>query len=124
MKGMPYQVKKTTQRIQETLQIDDNGTLVDIPVDIYVDDVIQDYVRVTDQLKKVGTDPKELGAAVIKMMNLVFGGEGAVKILDLYQNRYMDMIGDIYPFVKDVVEPKLIRAMKEKTERYTSLLNR
>lgn len=121
---MPYQVKKTTQRIQETLQIDDNGTLVDIPVDIYVDDVIQDYVRVTDQLKKVGTDPKELGSAVIKMMNLVFGGEGAVKILDLYQNRYMDMIGDIYPFVKDVVEPKLIRAMKEKTARYTSLLNR
>ena len=121
---MPYQVKKTTQRIQETLQIDDNGTLVDIPVDIYVDDVVRDYVRVTDQLKNVGADPERLGAAVIEMMQLVFGGDGANKILNLYQNRYMDMIGDIYPFVKDVVEPKLIKAMKEKTERYTSLLNR
>lgn len=124
MKGMPYQVKKTTQRIHETLQIDDNGTLVNIPVDIYVDDVVRDYVRVTDQLKNVGADPERLGAAVIEMMQLVFGVEGANKILDLYQNRYMDMIGDIYPFVKDVVEPKLIKAMKEKTERYTSLLNR
>lgn len=119
-----YQVKKTTQRIQETLQIDDNGTLVDIPVDIYVDDVVCDYVRVTNQLKTVGTDPEKLGIAVIEMMQLVFGAEGANKILNLYQNRYMDMIGDIYPFVKDVVEPKLVRAMKEKTERYTSLLNR
>lgn len=119
-----YQVKKTTQRIQETLQIDDNGTLVDIPVDIYVDDVVRDYVRVTNQLKTVGTDPEKLGTAVIEMMQLVFGVEGAKKILDLYQNRYMDMIGDIYPFVKEVVEPKLVRAMQQKTERYTSLLNR
>lgn len=124
MKGMPYQVKKTTQRIQETLQIDDNGTLVDIPVDIYVDDVVRDYVRVTDQLKNVGADPERLGAAVIEMMQLVFGADGANKILDLYQNRYMDMIGDIYPFVKDMVEPKLVKAMKEKTARYISLLNR
>lgn len=123
MEGM-YQVKKTTQRIQETLQIDDNGTLVDIPVDIYVDDVVRDYVRVTNQLKTVGTDPEKLGTAVIEMMQLVFGVEGAKKILDLYQNRYMDMIGDIYPFVKEVVEPKLVRAMQQKTERYTSLLNR
>lgn len=121
---MAYQIKKTTQRIQDTLQIDDNGTLVDIPVDIYVDDVIRDYVRVTDQLKNIGTDPEKLGTAVIEMMQLVFGTDGAQKLLDLYQNRYMDMIGDVYPFVKNVVEPQLIRAMKEKTERYTSLLSR
>ena len=121
---MAYQVKKTEQRIRETLQIDDNGTLVNIPVDIYVDDVIRDYVRVTDQLKNIGTDPEKLGTAVIEMMQLVFGATGAQKLLDLYQNRYMDMIGDVYPFVKDVVEPKLINAMKEKTARYTSLLSR
>lgn len=121
---MAYQIKKTTQRIRETLQIDDNGTLVDIPVDIYVDDVIKDYVRVTDQLKNIGTDPEKLGTAVIEMMQLVFGVDGAQKLLDLYQNRYMDMIGDIYPFVKDVVEPQLVNAMKDKTARYTSLLNR
>lgn len=119
-----YQVKKTTQRIQDILQIDDNGTLVDIPVDIHVDDVIRDYVRVTNDLKEVNGDPEKLGTAVVEMMNLVFGAEGAEKLLNLYQNRYTDMIGDVYPFVKDVVEPQLIRAMKEKTERYTSLLNR
>ena len=36
---MAYQVKKTEQRIRETLQIvdGDSGTQVDIPVDIYVD---------------------------------------------------------------------------------------
>lgn len=119
-----YQVKKTAQRIQDTLQIDDNGTLVDIPVDVYVDDIIMDYVQVTNQLKAIGTDPEKLGNAVIKVFSLIFGADGAQKILDLYQDRYMDMIGDVYPFIKDVVEPKLIKAMKEKTERYTSLLNR
>lgn len=121
---MAYQIKKTEQRIRETLQIDDNGTLVDIPVDIHVDDVIRDYVRVTEQLKNIGTDPEKLGAAVIEMMQLMFGTAGAEKLLYLYQNRYMDMIGDVYPFVKDVVEPQLVKAMKEKTERYTSLLSR
>ena len=123
---MAYQVKKTEQRIRETLQIVDgtSGTSTDIPVDIYVDDVIRDYVRVTDQLKNIGTDPEKLGTAVIEMMQLVFGVTGAQKLLDLYQNRYMDMIGDVYPFVKEVVEPQLIRAMKDKTARYTSLLNR
>lgn len=121
---MAYQIKKTTQRIQDTLQIVDGDTIVDIPVDIYVDDVIRDYVRVTDQLKSVGTDPEKLGTAVIEMMQLVFGVAGAEKLLYLYQNRYMDMIGDVYPFVKEVVEPQVIRAMKDKTERYTSLLSR
>lgn len=119
-----YQVKKTTQRIQDTLQIDDNGTLVDIPVDIHVDDVVRDYIRVTNELKNIGGDPEKLGAAVVEMMNLVFGAEGAEKLLDLYQNRYLDMIGDVYPFIKDVVEPKLIKAMKAMTDRYTGLLNR
>lgn len=119
-----YQVKKTTQRIQDTLRINDDGTIVDIPVDIYVDDVIRDYVRVTNQLKDVGQDPEKLGQAVIDIFNLVFGAEGAKKILDLYQNRYMDMVGDVYPFVKDVIEPQLVKAMKQKTDRYTSLLNR
>jgi hypothetical protein len=123
---MAYQVKKTEQRIRETLQIVDgtSGTSTDIPVDIYVDDVIKDYVRVTDQLKTVGTDPEKLGNAVIEMMGLVFGAAGAEKLLYMYQNRYMDMIGDIYPFIKDVVEPQLVRAMKDKTARYTSLLSR
>lgn len=119
-----YQVKKTTQRIQDTLQVDDNGTLVDIPVDIYVDDVIRGYVRVTNGLKTAGQDPEKLGELIIELFNLVFGAEGAAKIFDLYQNRYMDMIGDCYPYIKEVVEPKLVSAMKEKTERYTSLLNR
>ena len=119
-----YQIKKTTQRVQDVLRIDDNGTMVDIPVDVYVDDIIRDYVRVTNDLKNIGADPEKLGTAVIEMMNLVFGAEGAEKLLDLYQNRYTDMIGDVYPFVKNVVEPQLIRAMKEKTARYTSLLNR
>lgn len=121
---MAYQVKKTEQRIRETLQIVDGDTIVDIPVDIHVDDVIRDYVRVTEQLKNIGTDPEKLGAAVIEMMQLVFGVDGAQKLLDLYQNRYMDMIGDIYPFVKDVVEPQLVKAMEDKTARYTSLLSR
>jgi hypothetical protein len=121
---MAYQIKKTTQRTRETLQIVDGDTIVDIPVDIYVDDVIRDYVRVTDQLKNIGTDPEKLGTAVVEMMQLVFGADGAQKLLDLYQNRYMDMIGDIYPFVKDVVEPQLVKAMKDKTSRYTSLLSR
>ena len=121
---MAYQIKKTTQRIQDTLQIVDGDTIVDIPVDIYVDDVIKYYVRVTDQLKNIGTDPEKLGDAVIEMMGLVFGAAGAEKLLYLYKNRYMDMIGDIYPFIKDVVEPQLVKAMKDKTQRYTSLLNR
>ena len=119
-----YQVKKTTQRVQDVLRIDDNGTMVDIPVDIYVDDIIRDYVRVTDNLKNIGADPEKLGTAIIELMHLVFGQSGAQKILDLYQNRYMDMIGDVYPFIKDAVEPKLIRALHDKTERYTQLLNR
>lgn len=119
-----YQVTKTTQRVQDVLRIDDNSTMVDIPVDIYVDDVIRDYVRVTDQLKTIGADPEKLGTAVIEMMRLVFGADGAQRILDLYQGRYMDMIGDIYPFIKDAVEPKLVRAMQDKTERYTQLLKR
>lgn len=119
-----YQVKKTVQRVQDTLRISDNGNVVDIPVDIYVDDVIRDYVRVTNQLKEVGQDPEKLGQAVIDVFNLVFGAEGAKKIFDLYENRYMDMLGDVYPFVKDVVEPQLVTAMHEKTKRYTQLLNR
>lgn len=122
MEGM-YQVKKTVQRIQDTLQIDDNGTLVDIPVDIYVDDVLRGYVRVTNNLKTAGQDPEKLGELIIELFNLVFGQEGANKILDLYEGRYMDMIGDCYGFIKEIIEPKLVTAMKEKTNRYISLMN-
>lgn len=122
MEGM-YQVKKTVQRIQDTLQIDDNGTLVDIPVDIYVDDVLRGYVRVTNSLKTAGQDPEKLGELIIELFNLVFGAEGAKKIFDLYENRYMDMIGDCYGFIKEIIEPKLVTAMKEKTNRYISLMN-
>lgn len=108
---------KKTNMINEKLIIKD-GTFkrLKINVKMHVDDVLSDYNSAQAKLKiaeeKIRKNPtefsqKEYGEAVINIFNVVFGEKDTQRILKFYENRYAEMLIDIFPFVQDKILPNL-----------------
>ena len=57
------------------------------------------------------------GAAVVAVFRVIFGDDGAEKILTFYERHYSEMLLDIFPFINNVIMPKINEASAARREQ-------
>lgn len=130
-----YQIKRN--HIVEQLEIDDNGNKVVLDVDISADAILRDYNRAqyaiaqAQEAAQKAKDEKDLqaaetamGEAILALFKVIFGQTQLDQILQIYDNKPLEMLGDIAPFIADVVAPKVQEAQQRIQERYRQVNKR
>lgn len=130
-----YQI--TRNHIVEDLEISDNGKKLQLKVDISADTILTAYNKAQYKLAEASiaankakkdndTEKAEeaMGDAVLGLFEVVFGESQTQKILKFYDNRYLEMLGDIAPFISEVIAPKVQEAQTRISERYKQVAGR
>lgn len=130
-----YKIKRN--HLVEDLQIEDNGKTLDLKVDINVDTILQQYnkaqyrIAQASQAAKEAADSKDMekaeeamGNAILGLFEVVFGQDQTQKIIEFYDNKALEMLGDIAPFITDVVAPKIQEAQQAIEDRYKQVSKR
>ena len=133
--GLMYQIKRN--HIVEDLQIEDNGKTLDLKVDINVDTILQAYNKAQYGIAKASKDAKDaasendmakaqeaMGAAILNLFEIIFGEDQTQKIIEFYDSKYLEMLGDIAPFITDVVAPCISDAQQAIADRYKQVSKR
>lgn len=102
-----------------------------LQVNLRVDDVIAQYNRLRCLLgeaqMELQKDPNDevclakYGYTVLALFEVVFGSEGAQKLVDYYENRYTEMLEDVAPFIVDRIQPQMSAAMKERAAKFQKI---
>ena len=124
-----YQIKRT--RIVKQLEIDDNGTKTVLDVDISADTILRDYnnaqyaiaqAQLAAQKAKSEKDAKAaeqaLGDAILSLFKLIFGQVQLDQILQIYDDKPLEMLSDIAPFIAEVITPWIQEAQQRIQESY------
>jgi hypothetical protein len=129
-----YKIKRN--HIIEELEIEDNGKVLALSVDLNADTVLQSYNRAQYKIAQASIDAKKasgkdldraqqaMGEAILGLFEVVFGEKQTMQIVDFYGNRPLEMLGDIAPFISDVVAPKIQAAQQQVEEKYKQVTNR
>ena len=139
---MAYQVGRS-RKIRESLElVDDNGTVVTtVYTDIDADKIAKEFNKrvnaiiraeiaakslpksgeitamTTEQAEAANVSVQSYGEAVINLFQLIFGDEGTQTILDFYDNAYFEMSMQVFPFILDVVKPRIEDSVRKMQER-------
>ena len=119
---------KRKQRINEQLAlVNEQGKQVKVlTVDLDVDTVLGRYNQAkntiirAEQIIKDNQSEKNLeeyGQAVCELLEVIFGESNTKEILDFYDNRYVEMLDEVYPYILEVIEPKLRQISREKAKQ-------
>ena len=130
---MAYQIKRN--HIVEQLEIEDNGKTLTLSVDINVDQILSRYnkagyaMAMAQKAASTANNREELdkaeemmGEAVLSLFEVIFGHEQTEQIVELYENRALEMLADISPFIAEVVQPKITEAQQRIADRYKQIL--
>ena len=130
-----YKIKRN--HLVEDLQIEDNGKTLDLKVDINVDSILKQYNRAQYRIAQASQAAKEaanekdmekaeeeMGNAIFGLFEVVFGQDQTQKIVEFYDNKALEMLGDIAPFITDVVAPKIQEAQQAIEDRYKQVSKR
>ena len=122
---MAYQIKRRP-RVKETLELcnAEGNVVLSVDADVDVEAMggriakAQDALREANALVTERPDSLEareaFGKAVVILFALVFGEEGAGKIVTYYEGRYAEMLIDVFPFLNDVVMPAVQKASADR----------
>ena len=130
-----YQIKRS--RIVEQLEIDDNGKKVVLSVDISPDQIVRQYTQAqyaiaqAQQAAQKAKNDKDMqaaetamGEAILTLFKVIFGAQQLDQILQIYDDKPLEMLGDIAPFIADVVAPRVQEAQQRIQERYKQVSKR
>ena len=129
---MAYKIVRN--RIVEQLEIEDNGNTVTLDVDINVDQIIAQYNKAQYAIARarqaasevknendMGSADQMLGEGVLALFEVIFGEKQTHQIIDIYENRTLEMLSDIAPFIADVIHPRIQEAQQRIAERYAQV---
>lgn len=120
-----YQITRKN-RIKETLQLcHANGDVaVELEVDLNVDDIAGRVNKAYEALgmaqlalQKDQNSQKAMeayGAAVIAVLDVIFGEDGSKQIVEFYEGRYSEMLLDLFPFINGEIMPKIRAASADR----------
>lgn len=130
-----YQIKRN--HIVEDLEIEDNGKTLQIKVDINVDTMLKAYTNAQYKIAQASIDAQKaaeekdmekaeeaMGNAVLGLFEIVFGPEQTKKIIKFYDNKSLEMLGDIAPFISEVIAPRFKEAQDRIKESYKQVSRR
>lgn len=139
---MAYQVGRSS-KIHESLElVDDNGKIVEtIETNVDADKIAREFNRrinaviraeaaakalpqsgeiipmTTEQAEAANAAIQAYGDAVINLFQLIFGDSGTQKILAFYDNAYFEMSLQVFPFIVDVVKPRIEASLQQMQQR-------
>ena len=118
-----YELKRGA-RIKEEIKIGDDVIVIDLDAEMIAVEYnkrYNDIIRAEQAVKKAqeaeGDDKTEIfnayGVAVARLFGLIFGDDNAEKIINFYEHRFFEMTLEVFPFITDVVQPALSKALDE-----------
>lgn len=131
-----------SENIKETLCLKnkDGTTAAQIDVVVDIDTIAADYIKKRDILvaaeKSLKLAQKSgnsegfkhayglYGSAIVDLCEVVFGKENTCKILEFYDNRYVEMLTQVIPFINERFTPAIYRAVGERKKQLKKLHRR
>lgn len=135
---MAYQVTRS-KRITETLELtDEKGNVVEsIYVNLDADAVctafrkkqteVIDAERRLKEIRKNGVETdlecayEAYGNAVIAIFELIFGEDGTKKLLEFFEDNYIEMGIQVVPFINAVIVPKINETLRNRKAQIRAL---
>lgn len=121
-----YEIKKKKSITKEIKIMDDDKERI-FTVNFYLDDIISKYNELRRLIgeadRQVGSEPSEisyenLGQAVVELLRLLFGDEQASQIVEMYEQRYIELLVDFAPFIMQEIQPEIDKAINERAKVY------
>lgn len=132
---MAYKIKRN--RVYEELCFEDNGKELNLQVDVNIDSILDRYTKAQIAIARASEDAKKavndkdidkaeeaMGSAIIGLFTIVFGADQTGKIVEFYDGNMLEMLGDVIPFITDVIEPKIAESRKNIENRYRQVAKR
>ena len=63
-------------------------------------------------------DIDALGRAIIDIFTLLLGADNMKILAEVYNNKPQQMFNDIYPYIRDVLQPEITKAVKRRAKKY------
>ena len=129
-----YQVTRKS-KISEVLQLcnADGSVAEEINVVINVDQlgakINKAYELVGMAQNTLKKDPRsqqlvdEYGAAIIALFQAIFGDENTEKIIAFYEGNESEMLLDLFPFINDVIMPRVKEVSAARKEQLKAAAN-
>lgn len=139
---MAYQAKKHKRFVEDFELVNENGEVektlhVSLDADDMAVKINRKYVclmralsETTEMQHRAETNAdlceclETLGRAVVDLFESVFGPEDTMVIVEFYENRYIEMVKEISPFISNVVIPRCIELRNENTKSVLEKYNR
>lgn len=124
-----YTIQKT-QAFEDTLRINgENGETLDLHIRMNTSpQLVKEYrglqIQLIDAQKKLKEQPgndaalSEIGEATIQMIALLFGEDNTRKMQEFYDGDYVTMFTDIFPYIQNVIAPKIQEMAKERKAQF------
>lgn len=124
-----YTIQKT-QAFEDTLRINgENGKTLDLHIRMNTSpQLVKEYrglqIQLIDAQKKLKEQPgndaalSEIGEATIRMIALLFGEDNTRKMQEFYGGDYVTMFTDIFPYIQNVIAPKIQEMAKERKAQF------
>lgn len=113
---------KRSQRVQEDIKLGDEVISINLDVDSIATNFRKcqvDLIKAEQKLKSLKqgeTDGEvaieEYGNALIALLRLVFGEENTAKVLNFYENNYVELSLQVIPFVAGVIVPAVTQSLQ------------
>ena len=112
-----YIAKRREKAIETFALADENGDIIkEFPVNCDPEQRLIEYNRAKNKViaaeALLDKDPNEesyekYGKTLLDMLGIFFGDNAIREILDFFEGNYSEMILEIIPFIRDVVEPRM-----------------
>lgn len=124
-----YTIQKT-QAFEDTLRINgENGETLGLHIRMNTSpQLVKEYrglqIQLIDAQKKLKEQPgndaalSEIGEATIRMIALLFGEDNTRKMQEFYGGDYVTMFTDIFPYIQNVIAPKIQEMAKERNAQF------
>lgn len=115
---------KRAKRVHEQIKLGDEVITINLDAEsiaIEFNKRRNELIRAEMDIKQIGKeDPavmEKYGTAVVSLFQLLFGDENTEKILAFYENRYVEMSMEVFPFILEVIAPQISQAVEEMRKR-------
>lgn len=127
---------KRSKKIQEELKIGDEILIINLDADSITREFRKKQIEIVkaeqslNNLKKIGVtkdkfdDALEIyGNAIISLFKLVLGEENAVKVLEFYEDNYIEMAREVIPYITEVIYPHIQQAANDQKDKLKNKFN-
>ena len=139
---MAYQAKKHKRFLEDFELVNESGEVektlhVSLDADDMAVKINRKYtaltralIETTEMQRKAESNEdmedcfEKLGKAVVDLFDAVFGPENTKVIVEFYENRYIEMVKEISPFINQIVIPRCMEIRKENMDGVLRKYNR